>query len=128
MMLARRTRRRNISMLAGRHGGTNPWLCTHDPQLAQLTCRNRIENLRDERAEVIDPIAVRANEDHANGVRGEILLELKVLVHRDKNVKMANRLPQERAVDQSSPAEPDDGLRVEPRQMFRKVDRNRLVK
>src|ERR1017187_3267498 len=112
-MLARQPRRRDAIMLAARHGGTNPWLCTHNANLARFTGSDGVDNLRDERTEIVEPIAMCADQHNANGVRGKVLLELQVLVHSDENLKLADRLPQERAVLQAGPAEPDDGLCVE---------------
>lgn len=115
-------------MLAARHAGTNPWLCTYNSNLSRLTGGDGVEDLRHERTKVVKPIAVCADQDNADVVRCEVLLKLQVLVHREENLKLARRLPQERTVLQASPAKAFDGLRVESCQILRKVDWNRLVK
>ena len=93
-------------------GSSNCWLCTHDADLARCAGSDRVDDLRDERAKVIDAVAPCADQHDGDRVRGKVLLELQVLVHRNEDLKLSGGLAQKRAVLETGPAESDDGMRV----------------
>ncbi len=86
---------------------------TRDANLSRLSGSNRLEDMRHEGTEIVNPVAARTDQDNGDCMRREILLKLEVLVHRDEHLKLACCLPKKSAVFQARTATTDDSLRIE---------------
>lgn len=72
--------------------------------------RDVLKHRRDERNEMRHAVGGREDEKDAEGQRGDVLLKLEILVHREEDVIVAAHALQQRAVLQTGPAAPDNGV------------------
>jgi len=99
-------------------------LYTDGEDLSRFTFPDSIDDLRHEWPEVTDAIAWRSHEHNGDVVRGQVLLEPEILVHRHERLELASRSLEQRTVFETSPSESNDRLYVERGQFLGEVYRD----
>lgn len=89
-------------------------LGTDDSEFAWLKPVERVQDRRDQWAQMDEPVRRRPNEHDAKWQTGNVLLMLEAPIHGQQGVKAAGNPPQQLAVCDPAPASIANGGRLNP--------------
>jgi len=102
-------------------------LATHPDDLAGLNMLERFDDPGHQWAQVIDVVARRYHNHHANPKAAQVLLVLEALVHGQQNLEQPVSRPKQRPVPDACPSGLPDRTDFMPGEFLSQALRNTLI-